>query len=415
MTATLPGRTFGLGLVKEPLRADLGIDDLWFNVLNFWAIVAGAAVVVPVGWLIDRVGTRLVAAAVSAALGASVLLMARAADQTELVVTLTCVRGLGQGALSVVAIALVGKWFRRRIGLAMGLFTVLLGVGFVLPPFVLKPVIERDGWRAAWAAVGYALLGFAVLAAVAARSTPESAGVRPDDPAPDADRVVGGMTLWAALQTPAFWVYTAAGTLLNLVFSAVTLDNESLLRERGLAGGRAEETILAALFVCGLPANLLAGWLAKRVAMRKLLAVGSVLLAAAVAAFPYMTTVPAAAGYAALLGASGGVITVVYFAIYAHTYGRAHLGAIQAAVQVLSVLASAAGPVALAYVRAVTGGTDPFFFGCAAVAAALGGLCWVVRPPTRTFSRDAESAERSAGAYPALRSADSASRLNGGG
>ena len=113
MSATLPGRTYGLGLIKEPLRADLGISELRFGFLNFWAIVIGALVVPPVGYLIDRFGTRVVLAGVAAALGGSVVLMSRAGDDRELAITLTLVRGLGQGALSVVAISLVGKWFRR--------------------------------------------------------------------------------------------------------------------------------------------------------------------------------------------------------------------------------------------------------------------------------------------------------------
>lgn len=381
MTATLPGRTYGLGLVKEPLRADLGLSDLRFNVINFWAIILGAAVVLPVGRLIDLLGTRIMAVVVSLALGASVLAMSAAKDEIELAVTLTCVRGFGQGALSVVAIALVGKWFRRRVGVAMGLFTVLLGVGFVFPPFILKPMIDADGWRPAWAAVGYSLFAFAAIAGLLARSTPESVGVRPDDATPESEQPSGGMTLLEAVLTPAFWVFTAAGTLLNLVFSAVTLDNEQLLKDRGLTGGTVDQTILAALFVSGLPANLLAGWLAKRVAMKKLLAVGSFLLAAAVVSYPFVGSLATMAGYAAVLGASGGVITVVYFAVYAHTYGRKHLGSIQAAVQVLSVFASASGPLILAYTREATGGTDWFFFGSAFVALVLGVLCLLVQPP----------------------------------
>lgn len=382
MSATLPGRTYGLGLIKEPLRLELGLSDLRFNVLNFWAIVLGAAVVVPVGRLIDRAGARLTLGVVACALGASVLLMARAANEWQLAGALTLVRGFGQGALSVVAIALVGKWFRRRVGVAMGVFTVLLGVGFAAPPFVLKPVIEADGWRAAWSAVGYALFALAAVGLVVARSTPESVGVRPDDPAPESAVPAGGVTLGAALATPAFWAYTAAGTFLNLVFSAVTLDNQALLAERGLAGSRAEETILAALFVAGLPANLAAGWLARSVPLEKLLAFGSLLLALAAAAFPFVGSVPAAAGYAALLGVAGGFVTVVYFSIYGSTYGRAHLGSIQAAVQVGSVFASAAGPVLLAVVRDATGGdTSAFFFASAAVAATLAVAAWVAPRP----------------------------------
>ncbi|QEL14992.1 MFS transporter [Limnoglobus roseus] len=386
MTATLPGRTYGLGLIKEPLRADLRLDDLRFSVINALAIVLGAAVVLPVGRLIDRLGTRIMVTAVSLILGSSVLAMSRATDETSLAITLTLVRGFGQGALSVVAIALVGKWFRQRIGQAMGVFTVLLGVGFVFPPFILKPIIEADGWRVAWAGVGYALFAFALLGWLIARSTPEAVGVPPDAPVEEAAVPAGGMTLLEALRTPAFWVYTAAGTLLNLVFSAVTLDNEQLLNERGLTGGQVDQTILAALFVSGLPANLVAGWLGRRVALKKLLAVGSVCLAASLVAFPFVRSLPTAAAYASLLGVSGGVITVVYFAIYGHTYGRTHLGAIQAAVQVYSVLASAVGPVVLSYCREYTGGTDPYFFGFAAVAVVLAVLCWVVPPSTRPIA-----------------------------
>src|SRR5262245_51654528 len=155
MSATLPGRTYGLGLIKEPLRADLDISDLRFNVLNFWAIVIGAAVVLPVGRLIDRFGTRAVLSLVGTLLGGSVLLMARAVTETQLAVTLTLVRGLGQGALSVVAIALVGKWFRRRAGIAMGVFTVLLAVGFVAPIFAVGAAVQSLGWRTAWEGVGF--------------------------------------------------------------------------------------------------------------------------------------------------------------------------------------------------------------------------------------------------------------------
>jgi hypothetical protein len=209
-------------VAREPLRAGLGISDLRFSWLNFWAIILGAACVMPVGRLIDRIGSRLTLALVAAALGNCVLLMSRAADETQLFVALTLVRGLGQGALSVVAIALIGKWFRRRAGAAMGVFTVLLG-------------------------------------------------------------------------------------------------------------------------------------------------------------------------------AAGGVITVVYFAVYGHTYGRTHLGRIQAAVQVLSVFALAVGPVILAACRDQLGTTAPFFYGFAAVTAVLAVAAWVVRPPV-PLSRDPQGSAEPVGA-----------------
>jgi MFS family permease len=381
MSATLPGRTYGLGLLKEPLRRDLGIGDLDFNLLNFWAILLGAVVVLPVGRWIDRFGVRAVLTAVAAGLGASVLLMSRAWDAPSLFVTLTLVRGLGQGALSVVAIALVGKWFQRRVGPAMGAFTVLLAFGFIGPILAVGGAIQEHGWRAGWAWVGYALLlGLTPLGWLVARDGPEACGVTPDGPGEDSAPQPSA-ALGAALRTPAFWAYTLAATLFNFTFSALTLDNEALLVEHGLDGARVNDLILGVLMVSGLPANLAAGWLARRWPMGRLLGAGVAALAASLLLFPAVTNVGAAVGYAALLGVSGGIITVIYFAVYGHTYGRGHLGAIQAAVQVLSVQASATGPVALAACREYAGGTDPFFYGGALVAAAAAVAAWVVRPP----------------------------------
>ncbi|QJX00980.1 MFS transporter [Frigoriglobus tundricola] len=381
MSATLPGRTYGLGLIKEPLRAELGITDLRFNVLNFWSVVIGAACVVPVGRLIDRLGARRVLAGVGAALGGCVLLMSRAADEAALAVTLTLVRGLGQGALSVVAIALVVKWFRRRAGVAIGAFALLLAPGFVVPIIMVGEAVTAVGWRAAWAGIGSVLLfGLVPLGLVFARSSPEACGIPPDESDDAADRAEP-MAPRAVLATPSFWVFTAAATVFNLVFSALTLDNESLLVEHCLDGKQANELILGTLMFSGLPANVVAGSLARRRPLGKLLGGGVAILAASVLLFPFVTTLGLAVVYAVLLGVSGGVVTVIYFTVYGHTYGRTHLGSIQATVQVLSVFASASGPVLLAAVREQGNGTGPFFYGFAAVALVIAVAAWVVRPP----------------------------------
>jgi MFS family permease len=383
MSATLPGRTYGLGLIKEPLRADLGIGDLRFSWLNFWAIIIGAIVVWPVGLLIDRLGTRIVLAGVALILGASVLLMSRSVNETELFATLTLVRGFGQGALSVVSIALVGKWFRKRAGMAMGVFTLLLSIGFLGPYMMVGEAVKSLGWRPAWDGIGYALLfGLLPLGLIFTRSSPESCNVQPDDPAVDSGQPAP-MNVWAALQTPAFWVYSAAATIFNLAFSAVTLDNEQLLDDRGLDGAKAKDMIMGVLMISGLPANIIAGSLARRRSMGKLLGVGVAILAASLLFFPFIATMSAAAFYAALLGVSGGVITVIYFAVYGHTYGRLHLGSIQGVVQILSVLASAIGPVILSVFRERNGSTDAFFYVFAALTALLAIAAWYVPVPRR--------------------------------
>src|SRR5207247_6540113 len=115
MVATLPGRTQGLGLVTEPLIADLHLDRVSYATINLWATLIGALFCLPCGRLTDRFGARAVLVALLASLGATVIVMARVSDVRSLSVTMTLTRGLGQSALSVVSLALVGKWFARRL------------------------------------------------------------------------------------------------------------------------------------------------------------------------------------------------------------------------------------------------------------------------------------------------------------
>ncbi|HEY9286319.1 MAG TPA: MFS transporter, partial [Pyrinomonadaceae bacterium] len=158
MVGTLPGRTQGLGLVTEGLIGDLGIDRVAFAQINLWATLAGALFALGVGRLIDRFGSRAVLTVVSAALGAVVLLMAGARGAASLALLVMLTRGLGQSALSVVSITMVGQWFVRRLSLAMAAYTVALSVGFMVAFPAVGAAVVGYGWRAAWAGVGLALL-----------------------------------------------------------------------------------------------------------------------------------------------------------------------------------------------------------------------------------------------------------------
>ena len=100
-------------------------------------------------------------------------------------VLLTLTRGLGQGALSVVSIAMIGPWFVRRIDTAMAVYSLALSVGFMLAFPAVGAAIQQWGWRPAWAGLGAALV--VVLAPVAmaiVRRSPAAIGVGPDGDEP---------------------------------------------------------------------------------------------------------------------------------------------------------------------------------------------------------------------------------------
>lgn len=387
MVGTLPGRTQGLGLITEPLLADLRIGRVEFARVNFWATLAGALFCLGVGRLLDRFGSRVVLTVVAAALGAVVLLMSGARGAASLALLVTLTRGFGQSALSVVSITMVGQWFVRRLSLAMAVYTVALSVGFMAAFPAVGALVIGYGWRAAWTAVGLALLlGLAPLAWLLARRTPEALSLAPDggraaETRADIDddgRV--GHTLRQALATPAFWVFGLASAVYGLTASGIALFNESILAERGFDASVYHRSLVVGALTA-LAGNFLGGWLASKWSMSRLLAAAMGLLAASLVGLPHVGTEAHVAAYAVVMGLAGGFVIVIFFTYWSRAYGRAHLGKIQGAAQALTVLASATGPLLLAECVTRTGSYAAMFYALAAVVATLGALALLVRLP----------------------------------
>lgn len=385
MVATLPGRTMGLGLITEPLLRELHLSRTAYGSINLWATLLGAGFALAGGRYLDRFGARAVLTLVSLALGLVVLAMCRLEGFWALFLTVTLTRGLGQSALSTASIAVVGKWFERKVDHAMAVYAVLLTIGFMAAIPGLEAAVKQAGWRAAWGGLGFALvLGMAPLAWLFARNSPEAMGLQVDGDGAElqqAEEPEWGMTLEQALRTPAFWAFSLSGLLFNTAYSGITLFNESILRERGYTGAASNPLIV--IVFTGLAANFGAGWLARKYSTSRLMAGAMLLLAASLLMLPLIHTASQVMAYAALIGVSGGMVTVVFFACWGKTFGRRHLGRIQGAAQAVTVLASAAGPMLLAECQARFGSYSPVFYGLAPLAALFALFCWSVRLPKR--------------------------------
>ena len=71
--------------------------------------------------------------------------------------------------------------------------------------------------------------------------------------------------------------------------------------------------------------------------------------------------------WAVAMGLGGGLVMVLFFSVWPRVYGRAHLGRIQGAAQAMTVLASAIGPLLLAWCIEWTGSYAGMFNILAAV------------------------------------------------
>jgi MFS family permease len=384
MVATLPGRTQGLGLVTEPLLTDFGIDRVTFATINLWATLAGSLFCLPCGRLVDRLGSRIVLTVVVLALAANVLAMAGTSSLIALCLAITFTRGLGQSALSVVSLALVGKWFGRRLNYAMGVYSLLVGIGFIAAFPSVGHAVLAHGWRAAWLGVGWVLLVVvAPLSWLVVRNNPEERGLELDGAQEPAQSRGTDLTLWEALQSPAFWLFALSSSLFGLVYSGISLFNQSILEQRGFDSSIYHEVLVISTLL-GLVANFGGGWLASRWPIQRLMGLGMAMLSCALLALPLAQSYTHVVLYGVVMGVSGGIVTVVFFSVWAQVYGRNHLGKIQGCAQMMTVFASAVGPLLLAKTLERTGSYDLVFYGLSFVVAGLGIGSWFVPLPSRS-------------------------------
>jgi MFS family permease len=381
MVGTLPGRTQGLGLITEPLLREIGMDRVTFAQINLVATLAGSVFCFGIGGLVDRHGSRIVLTTLALLLGGVVIAMSGVHSAAMLLLLVTLTRGLGQSALSVVSLAMPGKWFRRRLTWAMGLYALAMSVGFMIAFPAVGAMVLARGWRLAWTAVGAGLI--LVLAPVAWLLVQREPETNLELDVPDPDRrgsAAADWTLGAALRSPAFWVFGIASSLYGLVASGIGLFNESILAERGFSPD-VYHSALAVTAITGLAGNFAAGAWAERGSLRRVLVTALALLAAALTALPHVNTIAHVMAQAVAMGVAGGFVMVVFFSFWGRAYGRTHLGRIQGAAQALTVLASALGPLLLAWCAETTGSYAFAFYALAAALAALAVAALVVRVP----------------------------------
>lgn len=338
MLATLPGRTHGLGLITEPLLQDLSLSRDTYAQINLWATLGGALICLPAGAWIDRFGLKTGSLVLLPALALVVFGMSHLpVAVTGLFVLILLSRAFGQGAMSVLSLAVAGRSFKNSSGAAAASYSVLLSVLFAIAFGLIGSLVRTSGWRTAWDSIGITLLALLPVTFLLRNGPPQAE----NDAAGES-----GLTLAQSARIPAFWAYCLGISAFAALSSATGLFNQALLAERGF-DAQTYHHFLAGSSLISLIGQMICGAGMRRLPLRYWLGAALIVQALALALFKIITTQTGLWTVAALLGLSGGIITVSFFAIWGSTFGKKHLGRIQGVAQTCTVIASALGPLLL--------------------------------------------------------------------
>lgn len=381
MMMTAPGQTLGVSVFLDRIIDDLGLSRSTASLLYTVGTLTGALTLPFVGRFIDRHGPRVGVVVIASLFALACAFMGLVNGLVMLLLGFVLIRGLGQGALSLVSLHAVNIWFVRRRGLAVGLLGLGMATATAVFPLLIEMLIGAFGWRGAYVALG-ALVAVVMIpiGATFYRVQPERYGLEPDGRAaePDAPRELD-YTAAQARRTRTFWLFVTGDVLVAMLSTALVFHHYSIMAASGLSRVEAA-TVFVPMAAATAGANLLGGALMDRVPPRFLLATGQLLQAVTLVLAAFVVGTGPMLAYGALLGATQGLNGAVKSSVFAHYFGRKHIGAIKGFASTMSVAGTAAGPLVVALGFEAFGGYAPVLMVCALLPLSVAVLAPWLRP-----------------------------------
>ena len=174
----------GIGVFVGPMTDDLG----WSRAAMGGAFTIRAIVMATVGPvmgpLVDRrMGAPLLFAGGGFIAGGSIILLSMATEIWHYYLLFGIGWSVGQLAFggNVLTGPIVAKWFIRKRGRAMGIYTMGIPIGSIIFVPLNAVLVTTLGWQSAWVLLGLATWGLTIpMALFTMRRQPEDMGLYPD-------------------------------------------------------------------------------------------------------------------------------------------------------------------------------------------------------------------------------------------
>jgi sugar phosphate permease len=343
-----------------------------------------------VGMAVERVGARRVLTAGAVGMGVCFALLGLTWSLAYLYVMFMTMAAWRSGIMMVPISRVVGNWFNRRRGLAMGVTTTGIGFGGLVMAPLSKVLISSVGWRSAFFILGALVIVIAIpLILLVVQQHPADRGLRPDGalpaepPASSRFRALPAHAPWPvfdAIRTRAFILSTIAISLGFASLGAVLLHTSPFFEDRGVAPEVAG-LILGLVSGMGILGKVGAGYLADRVAPPLVLA--TVFLMEAVGLTTLISTESTAGVvvFVLVFGYSMGAVVALQPLVVVHCFGLASMATILGAMTAFSGFSSALGPVFAGFMHDALGDYTLAYLVFIGVDCFAAFLILGVRPP----------------------------------
>lgn len=377
------GFVFGFTAFIEPIANKFGWSYAQIS-LAVSLQAAEAGIVAPLmGLIIDRLGPRRIMFGGAILVGLGLFLLSRVTSLGMFYAAFILV-AIGVSGLSpTVIMTAVANWFRKKVGIAIGIVACGFALGSLIVPVIVKLINVFD-WQATFFIMAMSILIIVLPLSLLIRHKPEKYGYLPDGEQSSTvipDEVPGilqtsetDIGVKQAVKSRTFWHIGLAMTFQFLATNAVVTHVMPYLSSVDIA--RSTSSLVAmALPIASIIGRLGSGWLGDRYS-RKRVATGCIaIMGLGLLFFSYVSNeglwllVP----FIILFGIGWGGSATIRAALVSEYFGRARFGTILGFMMGMIALGGIAGPFFAGWVFDNWGSYHIAWltFGCLAFAALI--------------------------------------------
>lgn len=324
---------YGFTAFFEPLVKDFGWS---YTQISFAASLRGLemGLLFPlIGFLVDRFGARKLIFCGVVVVGFGLLVLSFTQSLAMFYGSFLLL-GFGVGGVSsVVSMTVVANWFRKKLGIALGVMMSGFGASGLLVPVIVR-LIDVYNWRNTLIILGLGMWSLGIPLSFVIRNRPEQYGYLPDGTSSSAqggdneiqDKAVE-IGVKEALKDKSFWYLNIAETIRFMALAAVVTHVMPYLSSVGIS--RASAGLVAgAIPLFSIIGRFGLGWLGDILDKRYVMAMAFLSMSLGMLAFGYVQVTWLLFLFLVLFSSGSGGSMVLRGAILREYFGRDSLGKI---------------------------------------------------------------------------------------
>ena len=347
------GVRFSFGVFFKALESEFALSRAATSAIFSAQMAMGGIFTVLAGWALDRFGPRIVFLLMGICTGLSLLLTGQTTALWQIFFTYSLLLAMGTGAIYMMVMSTVSRWFEKKRGLALGIASMGAGMGpLVVAPFATYLLSIFD-WRMAFTVLGAIAWVVVLPLSRLLKRDPQEIGMLPDGAgfSQDITRdekpfvVEDYLSPWQAFRTRSFWLFLFIFLFFAVALFIILTHLVPHITDLGFSPVEAA-TVLSMAGGAALVGRLLLGTASDRMGRKKTAMICTLLHIIALVWLLWSRELWMFYIFALIFGIAWGGMGPAMAAIVGETFGLGRIGAVLGVLELGFSVGAGIGPVA---------------------------------------------------------------------